>query len=779
MKQIEDPTVTLPAGYCQLISNYYKKDGVWFLRSGATKLNTGGALDGSVSSIREVVWDDGHKELIVSAGTKWYKTFDFTVNTVIKQYFPSASPIDITQFKISNAGQAILANKFITPQKYDNITLSNLSTGLPSTSGVFNTFTNLGTPTIRSIVKDSTSTYMYAVANTVDNEISVYKIRLADNSIVATITTGITAGTVCLAIDSTDTNLYVLSDAIPSVVSKIRLSDFTYVTKKTLAAGESGAQRMAIDSTNAYLYIITGAAVGYTSKVVKLTLADFTTTSTLDLAQTTNTAVDIVVNATHAYVLFTTTPKVLRVLLSDFSTVATKTLAAGATSRLLLDSTYLYVSTQTSPGLVYKITLSDFSTTVTATLPVNNAWGMLIIGTDLFIGTDVSIARIDLNNYATIATYTTTAENYYDLLNIGSGIFYASANAGISKVNIYASPKFVVTHKSKVWVFGFEGNQYRLYGYYSKTLDATDFVTANDAGALTFGTEFSKYDTPIGHASWGDYIIFLFANDVLIYYAGTNPNDFKLVKHLQNVGSLTRHVLNVGADVWIPTISGIRSLQLAYTNGEIVFNSKSQDVDLFWTSKITAYGTNTDRICMKYDKIRNQIMILTNDSANQGICFYVYSVSDKCWSTYNVLGLGANVSITAFEITQDGLIYFGTSDGNIYQLFSGATDNGTAISYVIRPTTQYFNNSVDNKKVKYIQFGTDAAITAGSISYDVDQKGIPRSTTAVVKASSGSKGMLYSPMIPVQGRGKSWDFQFTNCGLIREILFFGDVEGQK
>ena len=164
MLRVENPTVSLSPEYCTLIRNYFNNNGVWFKRTGCTKLNTS-ALDGTVSSIKEVIWDDGHKELIVAAGTKWYKTFDFTVNTVIKQYLVSGYPIDVAQFKITT-GQCIINSALLTPQKYNNVALSNLSTGLPNTAGAFYDFINLGIASVKSIVKDLTSTYAYIITLT-------------------------------------------------------------------------------------------------------------------------------------------------------------------------------------------------------------------------------------------------------------------------------------------------------------------------------------------------------------------------------------------------------------------------------------------------------------------------------------------------------------------------------------------------------------------------------------------------------------------------------------
>jgi len=530
---------------------------------------------------------------------------------------------------------------------------------------------------------------------------------------------------------------------------------------------------MAIDSTVTYLYITCPLSP---AKIIRLTLSDFTTTSTLTLDTGENNVHRLVINTTHAYLACNDTPgKIVRVLLSDFSTKVTKTLAVNSAYSLILDSTYLYIGTVESPSNIIRLTLSDFTTVSTNTLTSNYAWALLIVNYELFVVTDSLIAKIDLNNFTTTALTTTITVPYYTIANIGSGILYAggggSPDGGISKINIYASPKFIETHKSKVWIFGFNGSIYRLYAYYSKTGDATDFTTANDAGYLVFSTVLSTFDTPTGLKSWGDYIVFFFLNNILIYSAGTDPNDFQLVKHIQNVGSLSNEVLQIGNDLWFPTRWGLRSLRNAISMGEIQYNNVSEDIDQFWVDNIVTASTNLDRMSIQYDKKREQIMILVNSSSAQSVCFYVYSIQEKAWSTYNINGLGASVDITCFMVTSEGLIYFGTSDGYIYELFSGTTDNGTAIDFIIRPVTQYFGSMDRHKKIKYVRLGIIASITAGQVKYDVDKKDLDVTVTGIAKTISGTLGLGYTELIPIHNRGKSWDFMFTDCGEIREITY--------
>lgn len=728
MRRVDsNSTVNLQPNYMHLIQNYFSGGGVWNKRAGATKLNTGGALDGSVASIKQVRWDDGHTEYLIAAGTRWYKTYDFVTNTVIKSYLPTGyATIDVDQFKITT-GHVMIANPYVIPQKYDNITLSKLSTGLPNAGGSYSAIA-FNSTTVRTMAKDSTNTYMYAGGDGG----ALYKVRISDGLLIGTITTGLT-GSICVVIDSTDTNLYVLAADSPAKVAKIRLSDFTYLSTKTLDTGVNAGEKMAIDSTNTYLYIISNTSP---TKVCRLTLADFTTTSVLTFATGENLGADIVVNTTHAYVACGTSPsKIVRVLLSDFATMATKALTVNLAECLTIDATYLYIGTEDGvSATVTRLTLADFTTTAVNDLSPSNAWALVIIGYDLFVGCDAAIAKIDLNNFTTAAEVTTVTvhANVYSLKNIGSGVIWGgvgTSSGGIIKINIYSQARYIESHRSKTWVFGFDGDTYRLYAYFSKTGDASDFTTANDAGYLNFGTVLSIYDTPTGMKSWGQYIVFFFTSNILIYSAGTDPNDFQLVKHIKNVGSLSNEVLQVGDDLWFPTLWGIRSLKLASVMEDLPFSQVSQDIDNFWVDNITTYATNTDRISMVYDKIHELILILANASNSQGVSFYVYSIGDKAWSVYKIHGLGTGVDVTAICVAQSGLVYIGTSDGNIYEMYNGTTDNTVAIDYIIEPVIQFFGNPIAYKKIKYIKICTTDDITGGTVYYTVDNNGVIRNVS--------------------------------------------------
>lgn len=810
MRRNEDPTVVMPPGYCHLIKNYYKQDGVLKKRTGATKKTTQSALVGKVSSIKQVLFDDGSDSIIISAGSKWYtlggESSIATAGTVIKSGLVPNMPLDISQFKVSTTTYALLASAITPPKKYDGTTLTDLVTSPPwgtDFNTVSSAFESGGGYDVGHGVVDNAGNYLYLVRHQHGNPTaSLDKIDLETSALVDSMEltslspVGISDNVVAIAINSSDTFLYILTDngANPAMIYKIPV-DFSTHSTKTLSAGEINPQALAINSTHLYIGLNTTPG-----KIVKLTLADFSTTSTLTLGSGKNGVYSLAINSTFLYA-GTGVGFAARITLSDFSTITYVDATSYGTimKAIALDSTYLYFALQgTTPCYVIRITLSSMAITSTKQLATNqdtpvrlsvdSSATYLYVALDHFDGVEtytVSAIRLTLSDFTTTAIKQLKSDGsdypptFFQV--IGDARLYFGAGPGVEGyLTLHVCPKFIETHRSKVWLCGFVTTVERFYARASKTLDATDFTTANDAVTLYLNAVLGVADTFVGIKSWGDYIVMFFTNNILIYSAGTDPNNFQLVKHIKNVGSLSNEVIQVGDDLWFPTLGGIRSLKVTASTGQISFKSITSDIDVFWIANLSTSSTNTNRISMKYDSIRNQIMVLTNDSYSQNTTFYVYSISDKVWTTYDIDGLGADVSVTALEITKSGYILFGTSDGHIYQLFSGTTDNGTAISFVIQPVTQYFGTPVHNKKVKSVRLAIGSGnVTAGAITYDIDGLNIARTTPTIAFSKTGNDGMRYSDPIVIGQRGRSWDFTFTDCGEIRAVTFYGEIQGEK
>jgi len=722
MRRVDDVTVNLSPEYCNTLANYYVNDNAYMMRTGSVKMNPT-ALNGAVLSMKEIQIDDGTKRIIVEAGSKWYdcSTAIATQTAIFSGITDKA--IDMSQFDISSKAYAIIANGADEVKKYDGTTLSSLGTIVNDINILSNT--NASGANATSCVVDNAALYLY-IANTGATS-AITKVRTSDMVTVGTLTlTGTNAQVSATAIDSLDNYMYVGTLTSPAQIIRINLSTFAVSAINTLLTA-GNCRAMVIDSTDANIYAACGGAATH---AVKLSLTGtFATAVPIIKTLTKLTVSDMVIDHTDTFLYishFISPGYITKLSLTDFTTEATLAGAAFMTS-LAIDSTstFLYAGDgQGSAGrTLYKIALSTF--TVSTGITLTDTIGSLAMdeGDDFLYVLGINEAAPTMIETIKLSDFTFFArrESSNNLLQstaIKSPIFirskyayivYYSNPVYVQKILLDSVPKFLETHQHKLWAFGFDTDVYRMYAFYSATDACTDWTTANDAGYLNFGNIIKIYDTPTGMRSFAQSLMaFFFKENILIYHVGTDPDEFALVQHIRGTGSLSNNIVQVGNDLWFPTKFGLRSLRSSMANEDLNVNNVSDAIDNFWSDNIAISDTNLDRIHMVYDKIRNLMLITSNDLVNQEVMMYVFSISDKAWSYFKNANLEAGaVNITSCMSTQDGIVYFGTSAGYIYQLYSGTTDDGTAIDYWIEPVVMYFGDPSAHKKIKMIEVVVD------------------------------------------------------------------------
>ena len=177
----------------------------------------------------------------------------------------------------------------------------------------------------------------------------------------------------------------------------------------TLATSEDNCHGLFSDGT--YLYAGLYTTPG---KIVKIDLSDFTTVSTLTLATGENNCHDLLSDGTYLYVSLDTAPgKIVRINLADFTIDSTITLAAGSGGAypLTSDGSYLYVGTVQTPARVVRINLADFTIDSTITLAAgeNQCRSLISDGSYLYAGLYTipgKIVKIDLSDFTTVSTLT-------------------------------------------------------------------------------------------------------------------------------------------------------------------------------------------------------------------------------------------------------------------------------------------------------------------------------------------------------------------------------------
>jgi len=250
----------------------------------------------------------------------------------------------------------------------------------------------------------------------------VVKVRLSDLTRVGSLTLNTGENSLrCAVIDAAGGFAYFGGT---STVIKVRLSDFTRLGALSgLASGESSFRSALIDTAGGFAYFgnyFSLSFYGVPSMVIKVRLSDFTKVSTLTLNPDESFLFGSVIDPTGGFAYFgtdTSTGKVVKVRLSNFTRVGALTLTPGedALTSAVIDKAggFAYFGTYTEPGIITKVRLSDFTRVGALTLNsgeddlysavIDPAGGFAYFGTDTFPG---KVVKIRLSDFTRVGALT-------------------------------------------------------------------------------------------------------------------------------------------------------------------------------------------------------------------------------------------------------------------------------------------------------------------------------------------------------------------------------------
>jgi len=213
------------------------------------------------------------------------------------------------------------------------------------------------------------------------NSGKVAKIRLSDFSRVGSISAGPDMIALNSAVIDTDAGFayFASSMASPGKIAKIRLSDFTLVGTLTLNPEEfrSSIRCAVIDTANGFAYFgtHTGGIPARPTIVVKVRLSDFTEVGSLTLMSGVTGLFSGVIDTENGFAYFgslvdvaSVKPgKIVKIRLSDFTEVESLTLDQNEVDARcsVIDTVkgFAYFGFNFKPGIVVKVDLSTFTTT--------------------------------------------------------------------------------------------------------------------------------------------------------------------------------------------------------------------------------------------------------------------------------------------------------------------------------------------------------------------------------------------------------------------------------
>jgi hypothetical protein len=181
-----------------------------------------------------------------------------------------------------------------------------------------------------------------------------------------------------------------------STIYKVRLSDFSVVATLTLYTGY--AMSIVLDIANDFGYIANSTVSP--NKITKIRLSTLTEISTLSMGVSgASCGYSALIDTNYAYFPILSSPgKIVRLKLLDFSIDSVLSLGSGENqiNIMVKDSTYIYCGTRQSPAKIVRVLISTFerADAITLSSPENLARGATIMGTNAYFGTFSTIARI-------------------------------------------------------------------------------------------------------------------------------------------------------------------------------------------------------------------------------------------------------------------------------------------------------------------------------------------------------------------------------------------------
>ncbi|NDK54042.1 hypothetical protein [Rhizobium laguerreae] len=234
-------------------------------------------------------------------------------------------------------------------------------------------------------------------------------------------------------------------------------------------------------------------------------------------------------------------------------------------------------------------------------------------------------------------------------------------------------------------------------------------------------------------------LVLMSSEGEVIVYQGSDPSSasnwgligtFKLGRPL----GTDRCMLSVGADLAIMTTDGIVPITKAVQldRGATSLGAITAKIGPTWRETVAAIGTTSEEWQLASFPARQ--MAIVNLPSSFGPYQYVMNTETGAWCRF------VGISASCWATWQDRL-FFGSSDGTVYEAEAGASDNGTAIDALMVGAWNRFGDGLSTKFSKLIgvtaQIGVSTLMYAG-ISTDYQTK-IPTALLSSVENSAAAK----------------------------------------
>jgi len=238
--------------------------------------------------------------------------------------------------------------------------------------------------------------------------------------------------------------------------------------------------------------------------------------------------------------------------------------------------------------------------------------------------------------------------------------------------------------------------------------DPFNWLTPNDAFIWTVQGGRDNRISGIGNLF--DYTLVFTRTDAFLY-SGASAGTISLEKVVPTGCASHNSIVPAGDDLYFWSQYGPTSMQRIVSGADIKnttnFNDKIQP--LFFA---TAQG-QWDKICAYTMPIGNRVVYwVPGAGQTSNTVGYVYQYDIGAWTSYDTW---TPVSVV---VAATGEVYAGFSDGKVYQLHTGYTDNNSAITAVYTTGNMDLNNWEPRKRIPWVDVVADR--TSGNYQFSVE-----------------------------------------------------------
>jgi len=237
----------------------------------------------------------------------------------------------------------------------------------------------------------------------------------------------------------------------------------------------------------------------------------------------------------------------------------------------------------------------------------------------------------------------------------------------------------------------------------------------NKGGSILFGSSWSIEDAGEGV---DDKIVFVSTEGELVVFEGTDPGnaDWRHIGTYDVSKPLGKNATMIaGGDLIIAAVEGMVPVSQAITKdaAALSISSVSRDIEPDWREHVAARSTLPWEI-LKWPEMNMAVVSLpVIDTSTPSQCLVV-NLETGAWADYS----GWDIRSMALH---DGIGYFGSSDGKVYQMEEGGTDDGAQYECQLSPLFKGFGSVAVTKHCRLARavfLASTGFIAKLSVSFD-------------------------------------------------------------